>query len=229
MYPVVLWIFLLAVTTPSISAQSISAQSVSTRSASDREEGYQKAMTDAISLLEKAVDKQTYLDCAGRFERISVAEKDRWIPLYYGAYSLIILSFSEEDGQQKDLILDRAQKNLDASLERAPDESELHVLQAFLYPSRILVDPAGRGMEYMGKMSASLERARSLDPENPRIYYLEGVQILNLPPSMGGGAEMARPILETALKYFEKVVAEDPLLPHWGEQATRDELSKLNQ
>ena len=77
-----------------------------------------------------------------------------------------------------------------------PKESELHVLQAFLYPSRILVDPMGRGMEYMGLILTSLETAKALNPENPRIYFLEGINKANLPPSMGGGSELAKPILE---------------------------------
>jgi hypothetical protein len=82
-------------------------------------------------------------------------------------------------------------------------------------------------MEYMGLILTSLETAKALNPENPRIYFLEGINKANLPPSMGGGPELAKPILEEAVAKFEAFQNSDPLWPHWGEDAARDELAKL--
>jgi hypothetical protein len=177
--------------------------------------------------LDQAANPAEFTECANRFERIASAEKNRWLPYYYASYSLVVMSFDEADGEQRDLVLDRAQVLLDQALELDPDESELHVLQAFLFPSRIMVDPMSRGMLYIEKVFASLEKARSLNPENPRIYFLEGVNKLNLPPGMGGGADIGRPILEEALVKFEAFANPDPLWPSWGEEATRTELEKL--
>jgi hypothetical protein len=188
---------------------------------------YQEAMTSAIETLDNISAHDEYLACASRFERIATAEKTLWMPYYYASYSLVVLSFEESDGIRKDLILDRAQALLDAALELEPKESELHVLQAFLYPSRILVDPMGRGMEYMGLMLTSLETAKTLNPENPRIYFLEGVNKANLPPSMGGGPEEALPLLKEAVTKFEAFQNSDPLWPRWGEESARAELDKL--
>jgi hypothetical protein len=83
-------------------------------------------------------------------------------------------------------------------------------------------------MLYIEKVFASLETAKKLNPDNPRIYFLEGINKLNLPPSMGGGVEAGKPILEEALQKFETFENEDPLWPGWGEEATREELAKLN-
>jgi hypothetical protein len=188
---------------------------------------YQSSMLRTIESLDKATDKQEFLACASKFERVAGAEKTRWLPYYYGAYSLIILSFEEKDGTEKDLILDRAQEMLDQAMELEPGESELHALQAFLYPSRILVDPMNRGMIYMEKIYASLEKAKSLNPENPRPWFLEGVNKLNLPPAMGGGPEVARSILEEADAKFRAFSHEDPLWPDWGADANQAELEKL--
>ncbi len=149
------------------------------------------------------------------------------MPYYYASYSLIVMSFDENDGNKKTRFWTGPRSLLDKALELEPKESELNVLQAFLYPSRIMVDPMGRGMTYMEKMFASLENAKKLNPENPRIYFLEGINKLNLPPSMGGGADVARPILEEALNKFEAFTNQDPLWPRWGEEATRAELEKL--
>jgi len=192
-----------------------------------QEDRYTTAMTGAIEMMEQASEPGEFVESANLFERIATAEETRWMPYYYASYSLVVMSFDESDGGQKDLILDRAQELLDQAFELEPEESELHVLQAFLYPSRITVDPMSRGMLYFDKMFASLETARSLNPENPRIYFLEGVSKLNLPPSMGGGPEVAKPILEEALSKFLSFTNEDPLWPFWGEEATRAELEKL--
>jgi len=192
-----------------------------------QEDRYTTAMKSAIELLDQASDPGEFVESANRFERIATAEKSRWMPYYYASYSLVVMSFDESDGGKKDLVLDRAQELLDRALELEPKESELYVLQAFLYPSRIMVDPMGRGMTYIEKMFTSLETARSLNPENPRLYFLDGVNKLNLPSSMGGGADVAKPILEEALTKFEAFENNDPLWPNWGEEATRAELEKL--
>lgn len=188
---------------------------------------YQEAMKGNIESLDKASAPDEYVQCANRFERIATAEKSLWMPYYYASYSLVVMSFDEADGGKKDLILDRAQELLDKALELEPEESELHVLQAFLYPSRILVDPMGRGMMYMEKMFGALERAKVLNQENPRIYFLEGVNKANLPPSMGGGADAAKPLLEEAVAKFEAFHNDNPLWPSWGEEAVMAELEKL--
>ncbi len=192
-----------------------------------QEDRYTSAMKNAIEMMDQAKEPGEFVESANQFERIATAEKSRWMPYYYASYSLVVMSFDENDGGQKDKILDRAQELLDHALELEPEESELHVLQAFLYPSRIMVDPMGRGMTYIEKMFASLETAKSLNPENPRIYFLDGVNKLNLPPSMGGGADVAKPILEEALQKFESFTNPDPLWPNWGEETTRTELDKL--
>jgi len=190
-------------------------------------QAYEKSMLNAIQKMEGADKSEILLECAMQFERISQAEPKQWLPLYYNSYSLIQLSFDESNAEKRDQLLDRAQENLDQAMALHPGESELHVLQAFLYPSRIMVDPMGRGMQYLDQIFSSLEKARQLDPDNPRIYFLEGVHKLNLPPSMGGGAETAKPILEKAAEKFAACQAPSEIWPNWGEETNRSELEKL--
>ena len=106
-----------------------------------QEDAYLNTMLSTMESMDKASGEEDYLRCASQFERIATAEKSKWLPFYYGANSLIIMSFDETDGDEKDLILDRAQLLLDHAFELEPNESELFTLQAFLYPSRIMVDP----------------------------------------------------------------------------------------
>lgn len=192
-----------------------------------QEDAYFKAMVASMESMDHATSKEEFLKCASQFERIASAEQSKWLPYYYGANSLIILSFDISDGDEKDLMLDRAQLMLDEAFKLAPQESELFALQAFLYPSRIMVDPMGRGMLYVEKIFQALETAKALNPENPRVYFLEGVNMANMPASMGGGPEAARPILEKADAKFKAFSHEDPLWPSWGEEANLAELAKL--
>lgn len=194
-----------------------------------QERDYEGAMLNAITMMNSVSGIEETVRCANMFERIGMVEKDKWLPYYYGGYALIILSYDVPDREERDEILDIAQLFVDTALSRAPDESEIHVLQAFLYPSRILVDPTARGMTYMEKIFKSLETAKKLNPDNPRTYFLEGVNLLNMPPSFGGGAEVARPVLETAAEKFDAFQPDDTLWPTWGEKETRIELKKLDK
>jgi hypothetical protein len=214
-------------TNPKILTLFLAAGLICTLNAQGQEDRYVTAMLGAMEKMEQASDPSDLIESASRFERIATAEKSRWMPYYYASYSLVAMSFDENDGRKKDQILDRAQELLDKAMALEPNESELHVLQAFLYPSRIMVDPMGRGMLYIQKAFASLETAKKLNPDNPRIYFLEGINKLNLPPSMGGGVDAGKPILEEALQKFEAFTNEDPLWPGWGEEPTREELEKL--
>ena len=189
---------------------------------------YTEAMKSTIETMFSSVTAEEYLQCANSFERIAVAEKDKWLPYYYGSYTYFLYSHTEQkDLEKMDLILDKAQELMDSAISLAPDESETYVLQAMLYSMRILVDPFARGMEYMGKISESMNRAKELDPENPRIYFMEAITVLNLPPEMGGGAEKAKPIFEMAEAKFNSFSPESPISPDWGETENEAELLKL--
>lgn len=196
-------------------------------SVSGQEDKYISTMKSTVHQMDQASTSEQYLDCAMTFERIAAAENSLWLPYYYAAHCMTLMSFQVTDGEEKDKVLDKAQEMIDRAMELEPKESELHVLQAFIYPSRIMVDPMGRGGLYFEKMFASLETAKSLNPANPRTYFLEGTFKLNIPESMGGGPEKAKPILEEAIARYGAFSSPDPLWPQWGEKATRDELAKL--
>ncbi len=204
--------------------------SLFTINVSGQENSYTTAMKSALQQMEQASEPEQYLDCAMHFERIATAEKSLWLPYYYASQCMALMSFQVSNGEEKDQVLDRAQELLDLALKLETDpfeKSELHVIQAFIYPSRIMVDPVGRGGVYFEKMFASLETAKNLNPDNPRSFFLEGTYKLNIPAAMGGGAEKAQPILKEALALYEAFSRPDPLWPTWGEETTRAELEKI--
>lgn len=188
---------------------------------------YVTVMSSAISDLYQCQTADRYRESANRFERIAARERARWLPYYYASYAYIQISFMEQDMAKRDIILDKAQQLLDSAMKLAPDESEVYVLQALLNPSRILVDPMGRGMLYMGKTYEMLNKAKSLNPENPRIYFLEAINTLNMPEAMGGGADKAKPLFELAQTKFNNFTPADSLAPAWGGDANEAQLQKL--
>lgn len=188
---------------------------------------YEQTMSNAIEKLNQSTSINGFIETANTFERISKMEQNDWLPLYYAAYSYILVSYEEQDLDKKDPYLDKAQQFIDKAFKIAPKESELFALQAFLYPSRMTVDPMGRGMEYMGIMNKALEDAIQQNPENPRSYFLKGVITLNLPENFGGGATIAKPIFEKAKVKFDKFQPKTAISPNWGKEQNEVELSKI--
>lgn len=190
---------------------------------------YQKGMLKAIEQMKEADDPAAYLECVAAFEEFSQANPTQWIPSYYAAQMLIISSFEEKDPLTKDKYLEKANKSLGYALKMAPRESEIHVLQAFYYIGMISVDPETRGPEYFEDVNWALNKARELNPKNPRGKFLEANMALNMPDFMGGGPEAAKPIFLEAEKLFGEFQIEDPLWPSWGEDQVQEELMKLGE
>ncbi len=178
--------------------------------------------------LQKFGTAQTIADwqtLANQFDRIANVETTEWLPLYYAAQSTIFMSFQEQDKSKVDAYLDQAQKFVDKSLLVKQDESEIYVLQGLLYQARIGVDPMGRGQKYSMMASESFEKAKELNAENPRIYYLEGMSVMNTPEMFGGGKKNALPLLQLANEKFEKFAPASQLSPNWGKEHNLEQLS----
>ena len=192
-------------------------------------DAYQKAMSQSIEKLFQAKTITEYVEIANQFERISQIEKAEWLPLYYASFSYIMISFQEAENEKKDQYLDQAQKYLDQAMAIEPNESELYMLQGFLYPSRINIDPMARGMLYMGKMNESLDKALALNPDNPRIYYLRATMTFHMPEAYGGGAAKARPLFQTAAEKFQIFKPKTELHPNWGKELNETDLKKIQE
>jgi tetratricopeptide (TPR) repeat protein len=192
-------------------------------------DAYQKAMSQSIEKLFQAKTIPEYVEIANQFERISQIEKAEWLPLYYASFSYIMISFQEAENAKKDQYLDQAQKYLDQAMAIESNESELYMLQGFLYPSRINIDPMARGMLYMGKMNESLDKALALNPDNPRVYYLRATMTYHMPEAYGGGAAKALPLFQAAAEKFQIFKPETELSPNWGKEMNDAELKKIQE
>ena len=180
---------------------------------------YTKAMQEGLTLLQKAQGPQDFLEAANKFERISEAEKDKWHPSYYASYAMTIVAAMEQQPVKKDEYLDMAQSFIEKSASTEPNESEVLALQGFIYMLRIGVDPATRGQQYSGMSAASLQKAKAIDPENPRVLYMLAQLSFGTAQFFGQDGSEACKMNEIALKKFEeaeRTESQDPFAPGWG-------------
>ena len=188
---------------------------------------YQKRMLKAIQEMNEVNDPAGSLQYATSFEEFAQSYPTQWIPSYYASYILITTSFVESDPAIKDTLLARANKSLDKALELAPEESEVHTLDALYLLGMMSVDPAVRGPEYFEDVNSALNKAKELNSNNPRAVFLDGMMAANLPDFMGGGPAVAKPIFLEAEKLFNEFQNDDPLWPVWGADLVQDELEKV--
>lgn len=177
---------------------------------------YIQVMVNQKKAIKMAATEKDFQDLADNFERISSTATDKWHPLYYAAFCCINKSFVAKDAEVKDSGLDQAQKFIDKALEIYPEESELWALQGLLYQGRIQIDPMKRGREYSQKANQALNKAKAFNPENPRVYYLLGLNTLYTPKAFGGGTEVACPLFKTANEKFASHIPDHVLSPTWG-------------
>jgi hypothetical protein len=76
--------------------------------------------------------------------------------------------------------------------------------------------PQSRAMTYGTASAMALAKARQLDPDNPRVYLLEGQDKLYTPQEWGGSKEDAMKIFNEAKKKYERFKPESSIHPAWG-------------
>jgi hypothetical protein len=88
------------------------------------------------------------------------------------------------------------------------------------------IDPAVRGFQYNSEVMGYFDKAREIDPENPRTYLWQGVNLMHTPASFGGGIEKACPLIRKAVEKFGTFVPADSLAPNWGSTYAKDMMEK---
>ncbi len=185
---------------------------------SEADSGMYKA---GIDILDKARTTENYLEAAFYFEHVASEYPKQWLACYYVALSYIQASQKALASNYKDQLTDKAQPFIDKAFLLKPGEPEIQILQAFLYQTRLQVNPQSRGLAYSQKAEASLKKAMAGDPDNPRAYFLMGCNIYYTPVMLRGGPKNALPMF---IKARDKFRSYDPVLtfmPEWGEKENR--------
>lgn len=188
-----------------------------------------ESLNKAFQQMDSARSVSDMMGVSAKFEMIAGKWGDEWISNYYVAFSKVIVSFMITDSQKKDLLLDEADKYL-SKIEKLNSKSdETWVMAALITNARISVDGQNRGMQYSGEFNDDIEKAKSINPDNPRVYYMKGSSLFYTPEMYGGGKEKAKPYLVKAEELFAKENKSSLLKPYWGEKQNHDLLIQCDE
>jgi hypothetical protein len=187
---------------------------------------YQQKMKETFDLMDSAKTTQDLQEVSAQFERIGDMEKNQWLPYYYSALAQVNIGWRDEK-TDKDKLAAKT-KAIIAKAEAIEKSAELYVLLNMVATQQMMVDPQSRWMTYGGEAATALENAKKIDPNNPRIYYLEGMSAFNTPAAFGGGKDKAKPIFEKAVELFKSFKPQSPFHPKWGQKISEDMLAKCS-
>ncbi len=197
---------------------------VSGYSQSDR---YIAAMKKNLIQFDSVKTTAEYQSLSAAFKRIGDAEKTQCLPYYYAALALTTPGW-DDTKLDKDANAEKIKALCDSAealTSDNADKAEILTIRNMAATQQMLVDPQNRWSSYGQQSTAYLQKAKQLNPNNPRAYYLEGANIFGTPENFGGGKTKAKPILEKSVELFKAGQAK-PLYPDWGKKQAEDMLAQ---
>lgn len=183
---------------------------------------YLKAMEAKVPAVDSTITAEGWQQLANGFERIADAEKTQWLPYYYAAVSNVMQGYMLSEGQsggfaaKTDPLADKAEQLLNKAEALNKDNSDIWCVKKMIATLRMSADPMSRWQVYGQAASEALAKAKQLDPENPRVYLLEGQDKFYTPEQFGGSKTEAKALFETALKKFNAQKPKSSIDPQWG-------------
>jgi hypothetical protein len=175
-----------------------------------------KATVDAFDTSKELNDK---VQLSNKLTLIAKKWDREWATHYYASFSKAVLSYLEKDANKRDAYLDEADKEHDDAVSILGKETdETYVLGAMIANARLAVDPMNRWQKYGQTFSSDLESAKELNPNNPRMYYLQGTSKFYTPKTYGGGKKAAQPYFEKAQGLYAAEKDDDINKPYWGKR-----------
>jgi len=179
---------------------------------------FEPTLAATLAQFEKDSTIEMIAATVNRFEMIAGKWNDQWLAHYYAAYGESIYTYIEKDENKRDAWLDKADIHLQQAEQLYGQESdELFVLRALLSSARLSVDPRNRWKEYGEIFDQNITKAKSINPANPRIYYLQGNSLYYTPKMFGGGPKNAMPFYEEADSLYQQMNIDSlGISPTWG-------------
>lgn len=152
------------------------------------------------------------------FARIADAEPTEWLPRYYAALNRTFAAYEtmKTDMPAAQQMAKTALEEVKMAQKIAPMESELMVLEAFIYQLQLIENPMSNGQKYTPMILQTLGKAEAIDANNPRVNYVRGQFLLNMPEFYGGGVAKGTPDIEKASTKFGAFKPTSPIHPNWG-------------
>jgi len=166
---------------------------------------------------------------ASRFDMAVSKWKDTWQAYLYAAYAKISVSLKLGDKTKRDQYLDAADAYLSKAIALSPDNQEVLIMQAWSAKARIAVDAKDRWKKFGEVYDDRINKAKKINAENPRIYFLEGHAPFYKPKVWGGGKDKAKPYFEKAKELLAKESKASIMQPYWGSKEVDEFLLQCNE
>jgi len=174
------------------------------------------------SAQQEAVDEgnvEKLKEISSKLERLSTFGDKKWLVDYYLAlnnYRISTILYENKEMSEK--YLESAKELIQKSIAGKDDFAESHALFTSILGMEIGFKPQ-LGMTNGIQSGKEIGKAKKLDPENPRVYMIDGTGKLYTPKMFGGGIDKAIGLFEKAAELFlqEKDMG---IYPDWG----RDEV-----
>jgi len=183
-------------------------------------EKYYQKMGETLQGFSSSSSREDFQDLANRFRVIGNVETSEWLPLYYEAQCYIMIGFmGEQSEKEKDSYLDKASSLIERMQKMAPDEAEIHVLEAYCLTGSLVVNPPQRAMETTPLIHASITRAQSLEPNNPRALLMSISNEIGTAQFFGDDITSLCKEAVQLLQNWDSYRLKSPIHPNWGKPA----------
>ena len=182
---------------------------------------YEKAMLAKVQTIEMPkANLDDYTAQANDFARIGDKEKTLWQPYYYAALSIIKKGrelMQKNQVAQLDDVAKEAQNYIDKAEALSPNNAEIFILKKMNHGLKMMVNPMERWQTEGQAAQVALNKAKKLDPENPRISILEAEDLYYTPEQFGGSKSKGIELFKKALEQFKTYKIKSSVDPNWGQ------------
>lgn len=196
-----------------------------------QEDKYTMAMQSKVVAVDTTRSTNDLLALSAAFERIADAEKTKWLPYYYAALTQVNAAYFLGEGNVKaektDPMADKAEALISKADALNPKNSEIYIVKKMIATLRMMPDPMNRYMTYGPQAEEALQTAMKLNPENPRVYLLQGQDKFYTPEQFGGSKTEAKKLFETANTKFAAFKPSTSIEPTWGKPTADYFLSQI--
>ena len=188
-----------------------------------QDDKFVKAMEPKVAAIDTVRTANELVALSAAFERIADAEKTKWQPYYYASLAQVnaayFLGQENMKAEKTDPMADRAEALLNKADALSPNNSEIYLVKKMIATLRMMADPQNRYMQYGPLGEQALQTAMKLNPENPRIYLLQGQDKFYTPEQFGGSKTEAKKLFELSNQKFTTFKPASSIDPRWGRPA----------
>ena len=178
---------------------------------------YEAGMARGLEQFKNAKSAEDMTAASAFFERVADAEKDKWLPYYYAAYTNHLTGWMNPKAD-KDKVAEKTKDLISKAELLEQNNSEIFCLRQMVAIQQLTVDAMTRYQTYGAEANAAIAKAKKADPNNPRPYFLDGQYWLNVPEAFGGGKATAKKLVEKSLELYKTFQPASPLHPNWGKE-----------